>query len=101
MLLGFCAKHSKNYFWVKIHFSLYRAEVEEDGLFEIKTTTLVFSTKDKESVEVKVKAKDTGVSGVSKEYTLCLTVLPSERNETRANVSNRCIVVKVINENSK
>ena len=75
--------------------------MEEDGLFEIETTRLVFGA-EKDTESVKVKVKDTRVSGVNKNYILCLAVLPSERNETRANViSNSCINVTVVNGNSK
>jgi hypothetical protein len=77
------------------------SEMEEDGLFEIETTRLVFGA-EKDTESVKVKVKDTRVSGVNKNYILCLAVLPSERNETRANViSNSCINVTVVNGNSK
>ena len=51
-----------------------------------------------------MKVKDTKMSGVNQNYTLCLGVLPFEEGgkaETRAVVNQACTVLTVVNDNGK
>ena len=56
----------------------------------------------REVLSVPVKVADTSVSGVNRNYTLCLSVMPSE-GEIRALVAHdsMCTNVTIVNNNSK